>query len=60
MSGFSTKMTPKHLDRIEPRTVGWQVEQNQTASRSSHNNLYFIILMGDGIIPSNIDGFLFS
>ena len=45
MSDFTTKMTPKHLDGIEPWAVSWQVQQNQTSSRSSHHGFHFIILM---------------
>ena len=58
MSDFSPKMTPQHLDGIEPGAVGGQVEQNQTASCGAHNGFYFIILMGKGIIPGDINGCL--
>jgi len=51
-------MTPKHFGGIEPRAVDGQVTQNHTSSPSPHNNVYFIILVGDGVIPSDINDFL--
>jgi hypothetical protein len=53
-------MTPKQFDGMEPCAVGVQVTQNQTNSGSQHNNVYFIILMGDGVIPGDINDFLWT
>src|SRR5579859_5592866 len=54
---FSAKMSPQHFDRIEPRAIGWQVQQNQSSCCRLYNRIYFFIFMGCGIIPGYVNRF---
>jgi hypothetical protein len=58
MGYLETKMTPKHLDRIQPGTVSGQIKQHQTPGCSTHNIFNLTILVRVGIIPGNINDFL--
>src|SRR5271157_2433563 len=53
MSHFSTEMTPEHFDRVQPRTISRQVEQNQTSSCGTNNLFHFIILMSREVVPGH-------
>lgn len=45
MGHFSAEVTPEHLDRIEPRAVRRQGEQDQASRRGLDHLLYLIIFM---------------
>jgi len=53
MGHFSTEMTPEHFDRVQPRAVCGQVEQNQTPSCGTNDLFHFIILMSCEVVPSH-------
>src|SRR5579859_7835940 len=55
MSNLAAELPPQPLHRIEPGAVGGQVEQDQPPRSTTYHRLNFIILMGAGIVPSNID-----
>ena len=55
MRDFTPKVPPQHFNRIEPRTIGRQVQQHQTSCRGTHHGFDFIVLMGIGIIPGHLD-----
>lgn len=44
-------MPPEHLDGIQPWTIGWQIEQDETPGCISDNCFYLIILVGVRIVP---------
>src|SRR3954452_4236273 len=52
---LAPELTPEHLNGIEPRAVGGQIQQHETASRAPEYSLDLIILMCVGIIPCHID-----
>ena len=53
---FPTKVAPEHLNRIQPRTKGGQIQQHQPAGRATDHGFDFVVLMGIGIIPSDKEG----
>ena len=56
VSHLPSEMAPQHLNGVQPRTVGRQVEQDQAPGRPSYDPFDFIILMGVGIVPGDVDG----
>jgi hypothetical protein len=56
MGHFSAEMAPKHFNRVQPRAISRQVEQDQSACRTAHDCFNFIILMSDEIVPCHING----
>jgi hypothetical protein len=55
MGHFATELPPQVLYRIEPGTVGGQVEQDQPTRSPSQDSLDLVVLMGAGVIPGDID-----
>ena len=56
MGHFSTEVTPEHFNGIQPRTIGGQIQQDQSACGATHHGFDFVVEMGVGIIPSDVDG----
>jgi hypothetical protein len=52
---LTSELSPEHFNRIEPRAVGWQVQQDKATRRTAHDGFNFIVLMCDGVIPGNED-----
>ena len=52
---FAPQVPPEHLNRIEPRAVGRQVEQHEPSSRAAYYGFDLIIFMSGCIIPCDID-----
>ena len=48
MGHFSTEMPPEHFNRVEPRAITRQVDQDQTTCCSPNDCFDFIILVSDG------------
>lgn len=44
-----------HLDGVEPRAVGRQVEEHETARGAAHHRLDLFVLMGSRVVPGNVD-----
>ena len=55
MGHLPTKMAPEHLDRVQPRTIGRQVQQYQTSRCGTDHCFHFPILMSCEVVPSHKD-----
>jgi hypothetical protein len=55
MGHFAPKMSPQHFNGIEPGTVGWQVQKDQSSFGGLYHSFHLIVLMRIGIIPGDID-----
>jgi hypothetical protein len=53
---LAPEVAPEHLDRIQLRAVGGQVEHHQAASRSAQHRLDLLVLVGVGVVPSYVEG----
>lgn len=56
MGDLPPEVPPEHLNRIEPGTVGGQVQQHEPTRSGSHDVFHLVILMGCGVVPGHIDG----
>jgi len=51
------KCRKTHLDGVEPGAIGGKVEQDESACRSLHHRIHFLIFMGIGIVPGHVNRF---
>ena len=56
---LASEVPPDHFNRVEPRAVGRQAQQDQAPGGTSYNRLDFFVLMGTCIVPGNVDSFVF-
>src|SRR5580700_10072744 len=56
MCHLQAKVSPKHLNRIEPRTIRGQIEHNDAPGSRFYHVLDILFAMGIGIIPYDKDG----
>ncbi len=56
MRDFPAKMSPEHLNGIEPGTVGRQRQQHSAASRTPYNGFNVVVFMRGRVIPRHIYG----
>jgi hypothetical protein len=55
MGHFSTKMTPEHFDRVQPRTISGQLEQDQTSGCRTKDFFHLIVLMSGEVVPGHVN-----
>jgi hypothetical protein len=48
---FTPTMAPEHVARIQPRTIPWQLQEDEPSSRRADNGCAFVILLHPGMIP---------
>jgi hypothetical protein len=53
---FPSELPPQHLNGIEPRTVGRQVQQRETAGGSPQHRVNLLVLMRGGVVPYDVHG----
>ncbi len=51
---LAPELPPEHLGRVEPRTVGGQIQQHETTCGASQHRLDLLVLMRAGVVPGHI------
>src|SRR5918993_2728933 len=53
---LAAEVPPEHLDRVQPRAVGRQVEEDEPARGAAQHGLDLLVLVGAGVVPGDVDG----
>lgn len=56
MGDLAPELAPEHLDRVQPRAVGREVQQNEAPGRAAQHRLDLVVLVRAGIVPGDVDG----
>src|SRR3712207_7026944 len=53
---LAAEVPPEHLDRVQPRAVGRQVQEDEPARGAAQYGLDLLVLVGAGVVPGDVDG----
>src|ERR687898_727859 len=53
---LAPEVPPEHLDRVQPRAVGRQVQEDQPARGAAQHGLDLLVLVRARVVPGDVDG----
>nr|WP_043748777.1 hypothetical protein [Methylobacterium nodulans] len=51
---LTPEVTPEHLNRVQPGTVGREIQQNEAPSRAAQDGFDLLILVRAGVVPGHV------